>query len=757
MTIQAKIENGDVLEFPDGTSPEVIQSTVKKHLATRQQGDKPAFERDAEKTLSYTTPELIAGSAPVRFAAGAGSNFLGFAQGMERAPVSPASPLFMPVSIARAVAKYTGLSADETLREFEKLKRRGMEAYRQEGIDVVGAAGAAAGPGTAMAVKALPTAAATYGGRVGQGAGAGAVFGATSPVTEDGNFAVEKGLQTGGGAVVGGAVPGLVAPAVKAGFHSLVEPWLAPAAIKGRAYLAAAGDKAGEIAERLRANLQIVPGSRPTAGQLAAPEGVAEFSALQAEASKANPTPYLARADEQNAARLTAIRKVGQDKEALQSAEGTRAATGKANYEKALSTTAIEEPAKRDSALSISQFVAQEGGLKKSLVGGDLNTDYSDLPMGLLQGTKFPKGLALRKVQHEGPTAKSPDHMRERLVEEGYLSPSNSIDDMYTMLSDELAAGHKLIMSVNDIDATLAARAASRVPRNETLVELEKRPAFMDAVKQANELAKEEGLNIGDPRNSMLGLHHIKLALDDLISTAQTNSSMGRTQLRAIEGTKEKLLGMMDTLSPAYKYARETYKAQSAPINQMKVGQYLEGKLVPAVSDEAKQSAASYSQALRDAPGTIKRSTGKSRFDDLAQALTPQQQRIVYSIRDDLANVVRDQEMARLGSQAAGDITGGIASSHMERLPNLLMRPAMVANFIMSKLAGRVDKKLIAEMATEMLDPPKVGEAVSQAITREAKNRMIANELSKLNIMGTAAVMQPSGSPKGIKVLPMPQ
>ncbi len=70
----------------------------------------------------------------------------------------------------------------------------------------------------------------------------------------------------------------------------------------------------------------------------------------------------------------------------------------------------------------------------------------------------------------------------------------------------------------------------------------------------------------------------------------------------------------------------------------MEVGQFLEGKLTPALGEEsARLRATGYATALDQAPGTIKRATGQSRFEQLGEIMTPEQIAVLESVRDDLA------------------------------------------------------------------------------------------------------------------------
>jgi hypothetical protein len=134
------------------------------------------------------------------------------------------------------------------------------------------------------------------------------------------------------GAAAGAAVPIGVA-GVKTG-KSLLEPMYASGrqAIAARTLNRVAGDEAANVATRLQAAQPIIPGSIPTAAQVARNGGVA---ALERSAMSSNPTPFTERAMEQSAARLGALRGIAKDDAAMAAAETAREAATKAIYEQA--------------------------------------------------------------------------------------------------------------------------------------------------------------------------------------------------------------------------------------------------------------------------------------------------------------------------------------------------------------------------------------------------------------------------------------
>ena len=397
--------------------------------------------------------------------------------------------------------------------------------------------------------------------------------------------------------------------ALHIGYRGLVEPWLKPEAIKGRAYLAAAGDKVDEIGSLLRENKQIVPGSLPTAGEASVPSGRAEFVGLQRSAEKVLPSDYVARSDAQNAARIAQLRTVGKDKATLKAAEKARTTEANINY-----------------------------------------------------------GLAYEKATNADKTLKT----------------------------------------------------------------ISENPYFKEALPDAIKLAEAKGITAKEDLTQFL--HYVKVGLDKQLSRTG-DTALAETERKAVANIKEKLVSWMGTKNKAYETARFEFAKASKPINQMEVGQFLESKLVPALSDEAKQKSAAYAGALADAPGTIKRATGGPRFEELTKILTPEQMNVVNSVRDDLARGARYDFLAQKGSKASPNAIDLASKSMREEIEGkpltLLHRGAMLFNALWSRLEGKVDRKLAAEMAAEMLNPPGVADSLSRASARAVANKVFAEDIAK--------------------------
>ena len=265
------------------------------------------------------------------------------------------------------------------------------------------------------------------------------------------------------------------------------------------------------------------------------------------------------------------------------------------------------------------------------------------------------------------------------------------------------------------------------------------RPSMQIAVERARKLAAEDGVTWGAGKTyTAADAHYVKLALDDLTRDPAT-FGIGKVEAGKIADTRNAFVSWLEKQVPDYGTARSAFRARSAPINQMEVGQYLEGKLTSALQDEAKLRPGVFAGAVEAAPQTIKRATtGGARYEKLSDVLTPDQIKVVEDVKRDLARqasyeaqVQRSRTVgpgaARAGTEQVQKVTGGVA------IPNPLETVVTVANALLKRLAGKIDRKLAIEIATEMLDPQTAAAALEQAQRRAA------------NVAATGAVIRGTG------------
>ena len=331
--MDVKLPDGTVIRnVPEGTTQSELMARLQKARA------QPAAEQVANDPISQgahaqniTPAEWLAGTPPMRFAAGAAAPFVGAAQ--------------LLGNLGGQGDNEKNLFSNQRVQQMDEMKRKGMAASGDE-TDVAGFAGQMLSPASMAALKMAPAASTL--GRVKQGAALGAAFGAAEPVT-GGDYANSKAMQVAGGAAVGGAIPALWegGKAVGRGLRNIVQPYLGEWGADraaGRLGNIAAGDRKQALIAELERATPAIPGAPMSAGQAAEPVGSREFSALQKISEKKAPTLYGELEDAQNAARLAAVRSVGQTPQDLMIAEMSRGNVARHNYESAFNTAIRADP-----------------------------------------------------------------------------------------------------------------------------------------------------------------------------------------------------------------------------------------------------------------------------------------------------------------------------------------------------------------------------------------------------------------------------
>lgn len=353
--------------------------------------------------------------------------------------------------------------------------------------------------------------------------------------------------------------------------------------------------RGAQVLNALRDNVEIVPGSRPTAAQAASNAGATKFSALGKSVQEINPTAYFEQAQAQKAAQLAAVRSVGKTVDDLDAARKLRT------------------------------------GAARELYG----------------------------------------------------------------ISDKATVGEDVISNMST-------------------------PAMQKALAEAKEIAANKGIPLMvDGRYTGQGLHLIKESLDDMIKDPE-RFGIGASKQNAIRDVRTDFLNAVEGSLPEYKTARTTHAKLSEPINQMQVGQFLESKLTPALGEEtARLRSSGYASALDQASGTIKKSTGQTRFQKLEEIMTPDQMKILKSVEKDLARNALTELQASAASGAVDATRGGAAALGGIRAPGFINRVTTVANEIMRRLEGKLDREVAMQLATEMLDPKLAARGVEKALMHE--------------------------------------
>lgn len=214
-----------------------------------------------------------------------------------------------------------------------------------------------------------------------------------------------------------------------------------------------------------------------------------------------------------------------------------------------------------------------------------------------------------------------------------------------------------------------------------------------------------------------------KLAAKNPDGTAQYD-------VKVLTQIKESLDDVIGKAEPAYKSWRTAYRTLSRPMNRMDVGNVLKDRLL---NPSGNESPGAFLGALDDAPKTLKKATGFSRYKTLDDVLLPDEVKLATNVAKDMErNLVRKQLAQEVNVPNA--TTPGTTGEF--RLPNLLWRPALVANFFLRHL-GMDASPDINKAAAQILANPA---AFKKAIAEVPKNKVqevVADMTRKAHLAAT--------------------
>ena len=295
-------------------------------------------------------------------------------------------------------------------------------------------------------------------------------------------------------------------------------------------------------------------------------------------------------------------------------------------------------------------------------------------------------------------------------------------------------------------------RAEPEVYRADATIEtLFDRPSIRDALSWAEEVAREKGQTFtirrpappaaptptgmvdaqGRPimttpapaapvEYTVRDLDRLQKALKDYVKENPKN--LGVEQRNAISATRKELLDWIDNQSAAYKAAREGFAQASGPINRMAVGREIQNALTNPLTGEASR-AGMFAAAVENAPRTIKRSTGESRFSYLSDVLTPADIKVVQDIGKDLRRAERAEDLIAAGRRTdIPDISKAATEAAATGGPrlSLLNRAYTLAQNLYQRFEGRLNREMAERIARDLLDPNTTAFQLDRALRREA-------------------------------------
>lgn len=317
-------------------------------------------------------------------------------------------------------------------------------------------------------------------------------------------------------------------------------------------------------------------------------------------------------------------------------------------------------------------------------------------------------------------------------------------DDLASAMSTRSAMGRELYKDA----------LGQKVRVDQTLKSLTSRPSMKEAIGRAAKIAQEEGQPFGNLFDktgkfaSVKGLHYVKMALDDMLD--DVSSGIGKTQQRALAGTRDQLLKWLDKANPAYAQARSAFAEASKPINRMQVGQEIlkraTGNQLPNIRGEMTLYPSAFGNVLKSGDKIAANVTGMRK--GLSDVMTPEQMATLGALREDLARSVTGQNLGRaVGSNTSQNIVSqdilrqvmgplGLPRSFSESaIANTIARPLQ---WVMQVPEQRIREQL----AQALLDPKQAASLLQRAGTKPKVEALIKSLLGSSGVVGSELALQ---------------
>jgi hypothetical protein len=574
------------------------------------------------------------------------------------------------------------------------------------------------------------------------------------------------------GAAIGAAVPMVVAPLV----GKAVTYGRKIADLKSATYLDAVEGKGQDIINALRdKGAVIVPGSAPTAGQVAAPVGGAKFSALQQELSELPgvATEYAGAAAQTNQARLAQEKRVQQRFQNVASkiqakidrnlvdvspSEIGDALTAAANAERQSVKANVTQPAYKaafdaagDAKIDISNVVADAERIldrKLSSFATETAPDTVRKLRSFIPSTPEVEAVTIGKAGFK--TARTPTP--PPATPEATLQ---QLDDVRKAINADIAAAStsNAPMAATTLRNLKQLHAAidDAIGKSTTLAD-DAKTLYADAVsKYRTEYAPrfKEGVNANLFKRTSLG--EDKIRPEDVINRYFTpNGESEARQFTQLFGNNPDALkiaragiediyrkkvaqGGMSHANFMRDYGRTIDIYDNAGMNLRQRFDVIDkdAQRLARVEDMAKANGNKLAPALPPGSNAL---AVEARISELTKGLDNRQLTAINSVRDDLAREAEFERLASAGRKSGKDV-GQIATqagkeSGVAPTSAFLSMPITIYNAVVKRLLGVVDDKLAMELAREMLSPAVTAESIQKAMAREAQQQA-TNQLAK--------------------------
>jgi hypothetical protein len=530
--------------------------------------------------------------------------------------------------------------------------------------------------------------------------------------------------------------------------------------IKLDQYIKAVGDKGEDIVNALRGRTQIVPGTSPTAGEVAAPAGSVGLSVLQSRARQVPGTAdiYAGKEAQNIAARqaqeVRAADKFNASKQRIQA----KIDRGLVNVTPSEVGGALIDAAKAEQK-AIKTNVVQPAYDAAFEAAGNAKIDLSKV-------VSEAERILDRKLSSFA-TETAPDTVRKLQS----FKPSTETNAL--TLAPQTTPPQATLQQLDDvrkaINADIAAAATSNAPMASTTLRNLKQlhAAIDDAVKSSTSLTDEaktlykgaldtyrtqyaprfkEGINANLFKQT--NLQETKIKPEDVVSKyfQPKGESEAKDFLRLFDKNPDAMKIARTGIEDLYrrevtdaagrvtpeahaafmkKYAEPLKILDGAGMNiTQRVGVVAKDAARLAKIDElAKASGNKLGPSL---PAGVNALAVEQRIGELTRSFTPEQLSHVNAVRQDLLREGEYQRLVKAGAAAGADIRNLATKTGQEAglpLPNFLSVPITVFNNVVKRLALRMDDKIALEIARELTNPAVAADQIEAAIKLQAARR----------------------------------
>lgn len=532
-----------------------------------------------------------------------------------------------------------------------------------------------------------------------KGAAEGLIAGmALTPVqVQEDDYATQKLIQGGLGAILGGGIPMTIDAAKMA--VRIIQSLPISEAAKQRAlqkYVGNLIDRPGQPIDESRAAVtgalegaeQIVPGSRLTAAQSLAetPEG-ARLIREQQRVEAIDPATFKAIELQNQQARQQELTNVFGSEADLAAAQAARTAE----------TAPLREGALRQA--DVYGNVAPQ--LEADIAAREAAAAANQNMMGRAWGEEL---SAVTRFKRGRPGFLS----RDAVAAMEFKKAARELGDAVEQRKAEAAFKKMQLKSVRD-EGFYPLESASITNRVDKLLTT---PGTQSNSLLRSSLTslKDKLIAYTDPDTGIIksdDLYNLRKEVTDDIKTFLTNSgnaSFGASATKAETTVKRMLDDAIEKASGTgmWKEYLKKFAEHSQKIDRMKVGQALKDKLGDGSLGDA-EKAGSFVTAINNAVQTIKRETGVTRYNTMEEFLTPDQINAVNRVRADLNRAQKATDLAK-GVQQSEEVS----FEGIKKMPALINAALSFTRSVLASLARGSQAEFNTKIAQLMADPQKL-------------------------------------------------